>query len=83
MKKHLFPLFLMLLGVNAQAQQDIFAITGKDTQSISFNDFRTIDAMDGSSGDKIFSVDSSAKVFSQGRRGLLPRIRILTIILRR
>lgn len=71
MKKHLFPLFLMLLGVNAQAQQDIFAITGKDTQSISFNDFRTIDAVDGSSGDKIFSVDSSAKVFSQGRRAIV------------
>ncbi|HCN51959.1 MAG TPA: secretion protein [Chryseobacterium sp.] len=71
MKKHLFPLFLMLLGVNAQAQQDIFAITGKDTQSISFNDFRTIDAVDGSSGDKIFSVDSSAKVFSQGRRAVV------------
>ena len=61
----------MLLGVNAQAQQDIFAITGKDTQSISFNDFRTIDAVDGSSGDKIFSVDSSAKVFSQGRRAIV------------
>lgn len=71
MKKHLFPLFLMLLGVNAQAQQDIFAITGKDTQSISFNDFRRIDAVDGSSGDKIFSVDSSAKVFSQGRRAVV------------
>ncbi len=71
MKKHLFPLFLILLGVNAQAQQDIFAITGKDTQSISFNDFRTIDAVDGSSGDKIFSVDSSAKVFSQGRRAIV------------
>ena len=61
----------MLLGVNAQAQQEIFAITGKDTQSISFNDFRTIDAVDGSSGDKIFSVDSSAKVFSQGRRAVV------------
>lgn len=61
----------MLLGVNAQAQQDIFAITGKDTQSISFNDFRRIDAVDGSSGDKIFSVDSSAKVFSQGRRAVV------------
>lgn len=71
MKKHLFPLFLLVLGVNAQAQQDIFAITGKDTQSISFNDFRTIDATNGSSGDKIFSVDSSAKVFSQGRKAVV------------
>lgn len=71
MKKHLFPLFLLVLGMNAQAQQDIFAITGKDTQSISFNDFRTIDATNGSSGDKIFSVDSSAKVFSQGRKAVV------------
>ncbi|KAB1229054.1 T9SS type A sorting domain-containing protein [Chryseobacterium viscerum] len=69
MKKHLFPLFLLLLGVNAQAQQDIYAITGKETQSISFNDFRTIDAINGTSGDKIFTTDSSAKVFSQARRG--------------
>ncbi|RQO33084.1 secretion protein [Chryseobacterium sp. KBW03] len=69
MKKHLFPLFLLLLGVNAQAQQDIYAITGKETQSINFNDFRTIDAINGTSGDKIFTTDSSAKVFSQTRRG--------------
>jgi hypothetical protein len=36
----------------------------------------------GTSGEKFFSADSSAKVFSQGRRGLLLRIKILTIILR-
>ncbi|WP_419489382.1 T9SS type A sorting domain-containing protein [Chryseobacterium bernardetii] len=71
MKKHLFPLFLMLLGVNAQAQQDFYAITGKDTQSINFNDFRVIDAMTGTSGEKIFTVDSSSKVISQARRGLV------------
>lgn len=71
MKKHLFPLFLMLLGVNAQAQQDFYAITGKDTQSINFNDFRVIDAMTGTSGEKIFTADSSSKVISQARRGLV------------
>ncbi|UEQ75675.1 T9SS type A sorting domain-containing protein [Chryseobacterium arthrosphaerae] len=71
MKKHLFPLFLLMLGVNAHAQQDIFAITGKDTQSISFNDFRTIDATSGNSGEKFFGADSSAKVFSQGKRGIV------------
>lgn len=71
MKKHLFPLFLLLLGVNAQAQQEIFAITGKDTQSINFNDFRTIDAVNGNSGEKIFSAEASAKVFSQGRRAVV------------
>lgn len=71
MKKHLFPLFFLMLGVSVQAQQDIFAITGKDTQSISFNDFRAIDATSGNSGEKFFSADSSAKVFSQGKRGVI------------
>lgn len=71
MKKHLFPLFLLLLGVNAQAQQDFYAITGKDSQSINFNDFRVIDATNGTSGEKVFTVDSSSKVISQARRGLV------------
>lgn len=71
MKKHLFPLFLLLLGVNTQAQQDFFAITGKDTQSITFNDFRAIDGTNGTSGEKFFTADSSAKVFSQTKRGVV------------
>lgn len=71
MKKHLFPLFLLLLGANAQAQQDFFAIAGKDTQNITFNDFRTIDAANGISGEKIFTADSSTKVFSQTRKGIV------------
>ncbi|QBA23291.1 T9SS type A sorting domain-containing protein [Chryseobacterium indologenes] len=71
MKKHLFPLFLLLLGINAQAQQDFFAITGKDTQSITFNDFRAIDGTNGTSGEKFFTTDSSAKVFSQARKGFV------------
>lgn len=71
MKKHLFPLFLLLLGINAQAQQDFFAITGKDTQSITFNDFRAIDGTNGTSGEKFFTTDSSAKVFSQARKGVV------------
>ncbi|WP_426477023.1 T9SS type A sorting domain-containing protein [Chryseobacterium sp. CBSDS_008] len=71
MKKHLFPLFLLFLGVNAQAQQDLFAITGKDTQSITFNDFRAIDGTNGTSGEKFFTADSSAKVFSQTRKDVV------------
>lgn len=71
MKKHLFPLFLLLLGVNAQAQQDFYAITGKDTQAINFNDFRVMDPMNGTSGERIFTADSSSKVISQTRRGLV------------
>jgi hypothetical protein len=71
MKKHLFPLFLLLLGANTYAQQDLFAITGKDTQSITFNDFRVIDATNGTSGEKIFTAGSSAKVYSQGKRAVV------------
>ncbi|OCA79344.1 secretion protein [Chryseobacterium contaminans] len=71
MKKHLFPLFLLLLGGNTYAQQDFYAIAGKDTQAINFSDFRAIDAMNGTSGEKVFTADSSAKVISQIRRGLV------------
>lgn len=69
MKKHLFPLFLLLLGANASAQQDFFALVGKDTPSVIFNDFRAFDVARGTSGEKIFTSDSSAKVFSQSRNG--------------
>ncbi|KPE49895.1 T9SS type A sorting domain-containing protein [Chryseobacterium indologenes] len=69
MKKHLLPLFLLLSGVYAQAQQDIFAIAGKDTPSIIFSDLRTIDAANGTSGSKVFTNESPAKVFSQSRKG--------------
>lgn len=67
MKKHLLPLFLMLSAANVYAQQDFFALTGKDTPSIIFNDFRVIDGNTGVSGDKVFTADASAKVFSQNR----------------
>lgn len=68
MKKHLLPLFVLLLGMNVHAQQDFFAITGKDTQSINFNDFRVIDPASGISGEKVFTTESSAKIFSQTRK---------------
>ncbi len=71
MKKHLFTLFLLLIGVNASAQQDFFALVGKDTPSITFNDFRAIDVANGVSGEKIFTSDSSARVFSQTNRGVV------------
>lgn len=67
MKKHLFPLFLLVLGVNAHAQQDFFALTGKDTPNIVFNDFRAIDAANGTSGESVFTAEMSPKVFSQQR----------------
>lgn len=69
MKKHLFPLCLLLLGINAQAQQDIFAIAGKDTPNINFSDFRVMDVTNGTSAEKIFTSESSSKVISQTRKG--------------
>jgi hypothetical protein len=69
MKRLLFPLFLLLAGANVNAQQDFFALVGKDTPSIIFNDFRAIDVTNGTSGEKIFTADSSAKIFSQTRNG--------------
>lgn len=69
MKKHLFPLFLLFIGINASAQQDFFALVGKDSPNIIFNDFRAIDANNGISGETIFTETSSAKVFSQTRNG--------------
>jgi len=71
MKKHLFPLFLLVFGANVQAQQDFFAIAGKDTSSIVFSDFRAMDAVSGASGEKLFSADTAAKVFSQDRKGIV------------
>jgi len=71
MKKHLFPLFLLVLGANVQAQQDFFAIAGKDTSSIVFSDFRVMDAASGTSGEKVFSSEEAAKVFSQDRKGFV------------
>ncbi len=67
MKKHLLPLFLMLSAANVYAQQDFFALTGKDTPSIIFSDFRAVDGTTGISGDKVFTADAPAKIFSQSR----------------
>lgn len=69
MKKHLLPLFLLFTGANAFAQQDFFALTGKDAPSIVFSDFRAIDGANAVSGEKIFTSDSQSTVFSQSRNG--------------
>lgn len=67
MKKHLLPLFLLFTGANAFAQQDFFALTGKDTPNIVFSDFRAIDGANAVSGEKIFTSDSQSTVFLQSR----------------
>lgn len=67
MKKHLFPIILLLLGNAVNAQQDFFALTGKDSPRIEFSDFRAMNA-DGTSGQSVFGVSSEAKVISQSRK---------------
>lgn len=67
MKKHLFPILLVLLGNTVNAQQDFFALTGKDSPRIEFNDFRAINT-DGTSGEIVFGFSSSANVISQSRK---------------
>jgi len=67
MKKHLFPIILLLLGNTVNAQQDFFALAGKDSPRIEFSDFRAMNA-DGTSGQSIFGVSSEAHVISQERK---------------
>lgn len=67
MKKHLFPILLLILGNTVNAQQDIFALAGKDSPRIEFSDFRAMNA-DGTSGQSIFGVSSEAHVISQERK---------------
>jgi hypothetical protein len=70
MKKHLFPIILLLLGNTINAQQDFFALAGKDSPRIEFNDFRAMNS-DGTSGQSIFGVSSEAKVTSQSRKTVI------------
>ncbi|MBW7676868.1 T9SS type A sorting domain-containing protein [Chryseobacterium chendengshani] len=67
MKKHLLPVILLLLGNTINAQQDLFALAGKDSPRIEFSDFRAMNA-NGTSGQSIFGVSSEAKVVSQSRK---------------
>jgi len=67
MKKHLFSLVVLFGSIGVSAQQDFFALAGKDSQKIEFNDFRAMN-IDGSSGTQIFTNASSAEVFSQNSR---------------
>lgn len=66
MKKHLLPFALLLLGNTINAQQDFFALVGKDSPRIEFSDFRVMNS-NGTSGESIFGVSSQANVKSQSR----------------
>lgn len=74
MKKHLFPIVLLLLGNTVSAQQDFFALTGKNSPGIEFSDFRAMNS-DGTSGESIFGVSSEAKVISQARKSAITEVK--------
>ena len=71
MKKYLLPTAFLLASLSVSAQQDLFALTGKDVNTISFKDFRALDLKKGISGAEIFSVNSDAKVYSVARKGMV------------
>ena len=59
----------MIVGAQINAQQDFYALTGKDATGIKFNDFRAMDAKTGTSKDVVFGLSSSPSVFSQMQKG--------------
>lgn len=67
MKKILLPLAALLVGTTAGAQ-DIFALTGKNTPNIVFNDFRPVDFAKGTSGKAVFDVNAVPLVYSEARK---------------
>lgn len=65
MKKKLFSLVMLSVVVFTSAQQDFYALTGKNGPNIVFSDFRVLDVERGISGEFIFGTESTPKVFSQ------------------
>ena len=58
MKRKLLSLAMLSIAICASAQQDIYALTGKNSQNIVFSDFRTLDVHHGVSGNIIFGAES-------------------------
>ncbi len=67
MKKKLFSLSLLCIAVSAFAQQDFFALSGKEVPAIVFNDLRTLDVDRGVSGEVFLNSESQPKIFSEVR----------------
>lgn len=64
MKKSLSTLILLFVGANSFAQQDIFALTGKETSNIIFRDFRALDSKKGITETILLSDKDQPKIFS-------------------
>lgn len=64
MKKTLSSLLLLSISTAAFAQQDIFALTGKETANIIFQDFRGLDSRKGITEKILLSDQDQPKTFS-------------------
>jgi len=64
MKKTLSSLLLLSIGTLAFGQQDLLALTGKETSNILFQDFRALDSKNGITQKVILSASEQPTVFS-------------------
>ncbi|PZU84143.1 MAG: secretion protein [Chryseobacterium sp.] len=64
MKKSLSTLLLLFVGANSFAQQDIFALTGKETSNILFQDFRALDSRKGITESVLLSSQDEPGIYS-------------------
>jgi len=64
MKKTLFSLFMLSISTLSFGQQDLFALTGRETANIVFQDFRALDSKAGLTRNIILSSADQPTVFS-------------------
>ncbi|WP_027384664.1 T9SS type A sorting domain-containing protein [Epilithonimonas caeni] len=64
MKKTLSTLLLLSVSTMAFAQQDIFALTGKDVTNIIFQDFRSLDSKKGITENILLSGKDQPRIYS-------------------
>ena len=64
MKKSLSTLILLFIGASSFAQQDIFALTGKETANIIFQDFRALDSKKGITENVLLSGNDQPRIYS-------------------
>ena len=64
MKKSLSTLLLLFVGVSSFAQQDIFALSGKDATNIIFQDFRALNSKKGITENILLSSKDRPRIYS-------------------
>lgn len=64
MKKTLSTLILLFVSASSFAQQDIFALTGKESSNIIFQDFRALDSKKGMTQNILLSANDQPKIYS-------------------